>query len=136
MPAAAGPPPLPFAPTPIAVMPATALVNRGRSKRVLVLGAGLAGLSAAHRLHGGGHDVTVLEARDRPGGRVETLRDPFPDGLHAEAGAVFVGSSHLLVMGYCKRFGVALTPLPNDTAISTALASSTEAWPRRPGRCP
>jgi monoamine oxidase len=95
-------------------MPDGPLSHDGRPKRVLVLGAGLAGLSAAYRLDQAGHEVTVLEARSRPGGRVETIREPLPDGMHAEAGAVFIGSSHLLVMGYCKRFEVALTPLPND----------------------
>ena len=43
-------------------------------KRVIVLGAGLAGLSAAYEIDKAGHDVTVLEARSRPGGRVFTIR--------------------------------------------------------------
>jgi len=55
---------------------------------VLVVGAGLSGLAAAFELERAGHDVTVLEARTRPGGRVHTVRDPFADGLHAEVGAV------------------------------------------------
>ncbi len=60
---------------------------RPRRKSVVILGAGLAGLSAAYQLSHAGHDVTILEARTRAGGRVHTLREPFADDLHAEAGA-------------------------------------------------
>src|SRR4051794_29233250 len=62
----------------------------GASASVIVAGAGLAGLAAAYELVRLGHRVTVLEARDRPGGRVLTLRDEFDGGLHVEAGAIFV----------------------------------------------
>jgi len=61
---------------------------------VVVLGAGLAGLAAAWELDAAGHEVTVLEARTRPGGRVHTLRDPFADGLYADAGAVAFSTSY------------------------------------------
>jgi monoamine oxidase len=54
------------------------LEQRGDPKCVIIVGAGLAGQSAAYELTQAGHDVTVLEARTRPGGRVYTLRDPFP----------------------------------------------------------
>jgi len=53
---------------------------------VLVAGAGLAGLTAAFDLHEMGAAVTVVEARDRVGGRVWTIRDGFTDRQHAEAG--------------------------------------------------
>jgi monoamine oxidase len=74
------------------------LVRRGPRKRVIVVGAGLAGLAAAYELTEAGHDVTVLEARNRAGGRVHTLRSPFADGLYAEAGAMFAG-------GLCVHYG-------------------------------
>jgi monoamine oxidase len=57
---------------------------------VLVVGAGLAGLSAAVRLRKDGARVTVVEARDRVGGRVLTIRDGFAKGQHAEAGGDFI----------------------------------------------
>ncbi len=53
----------------------------GPRKRVIIMGAGLAGLSVAYELDRAGHDVVVLEAQVRPGGRVQTLRSPFSDGL-------------------------------------------------------
>ena len=53
------------------------------AKRIIVVGAGLAGLCAAYELNALNHEVTVFEAQARPGGRVHTLRDPFDDGLYA-----------------------------------------------------
>ncbi|MDT4895120.1 MAG: monoamine oxidase [Acidobacteriota bacterium] len=83
-----------------------------RRKRIVILGAGLAGLSAAYQLTRAGHDVTILEARTRAGGRVHTLRAPFADGLHAEAGAMFIPESHDLVMQYIRLFRLPLIAVP------------------------
>jgi monoamine oxidase len=55
--------------------------------------------------------VTVLEARDRPGGRVLTLREGFDGGLSVEAGAVFVRESHHHTVGYARELGVPLVPV-------------------------
>ncbi|MGB7785779.1 MAG: NAD(P)/FAD-dependent oxidoreductase [Salinimicrobium sp.] len=79
-------------------------------KKVLILGAGLAGLSAAWELREAGHDVTVLEARERAGGRVSTLRKPYPEGLYAEEGAVAFSSSYTQALKYIDKFGLSKLP--------------------------
>jgi monoamine oxidase len=86
------------------------LPRRHSPKRVLVVGGGLAGLVAALELKRAGHSVTLLEATLRPGGRVRTLREPFSDSLHAEAGAGRIPSTHALTLEYVKRFGLRLKP--------------------------
>ncbi|HEX8392661.1 MAG TPA: NAD(P)/FAD-dependent oxidoreductase [Longimicrobium sp.] len=77
---------------------------------VIVIGAGLAGMAAALDLVAGGKEVLVLEARDRPGGRVHTLRTPFTDGLHAEAGAVFIPDHHDLTLRFARELALPLRP--------------------------
>lgn len=81
-----------------------------RTVEVVVAGAGLAGLAAAQELERSGHEVLVLEARQRPGGRVLTLREPFTGGLHAEAGAVFIPEHHHRSLTAAREHGVALDP--------------------------
>lgn len=81
--------------------------DAGAGRRVIVVGAGLAGLSAAFELARLGFDVQVLEARDRIGGRVHTLRAGF-GGQHGEAGAEFVNGDDDLLRSYAGLFGVAL----------------------------
>ena len=104
-------------PLPILTLAQSTLERRGAAKRVIVIGAGLAGLSAAYELTRAGHDVTVLEARTRPGGRVLTLRDPFPDGLYAEAGATRIPNHHHFTLKYVELFGLTLDPFaPLDVA--------------------
>ena len=72
---------------------------------VIVAGAGLAGLSAARELEARGAAVTVIEARNRVGGRVWTLRDQFAAKQHAEAGADLIESDqeHVLVLAKALR---------------------------------
>lgn len=86
------------------------IVLSGPVRKVLILGAGMAGLVAAHELTKLGHDVTVLEARTRPGGRVHTLREPFSDGLFAEEGAARIPENHDLTHKYVKEFALPLEP--------------------------
>src|SRR4051812_35118969 len=88
---------------------------RGPRQRVLVVGAGLAGLAAAYELTQAGHEVTVLEARSRAGGRVQTLREPFADGLYVEAGAATVQDTHDWTIHYARLFDLPLDPIPHSS---------------------
>lgn len=83
----------------------------GAPKKIIIIGAGMAGLSAGYELTQRGHDVTILEARSRPGGRVHTLREPFDDGLYAEAGAARVPENHDLTLKYVRLFDLPLEPM-------------------------
>ena len=73
--------------------------------RVVVVGAGLAGLAAADALRAGGIEVTVLEARDRVGGRVWSV--PFA-GSVAERGAEFILPQNTAVESLAARFHLPL----------------------------
>jgi monoamine oxidase len=89
---------------------------------VIIAGAGLAGLSAAYELQRAGYDVTLLEARTRPGGRVFTMREPFSDGLYAEAGAARIQDSHQFTLKYVKHFNLTLDPFfPMEGAAITCV---------------
>lgn len=107
----------------------------GQGRKVLVLGAGMAGLAAAWHLARNGFAVTILEATDRIGGRTLTLRDgdrvaeidgpvqtchfernaygdgrPVETPVYMNAGAGRIGQHSAIVLDYCKAFGVALEP--------------------------
>ncbi|MCU1267122.1 MAG: amine oxidase [Acidobacteria bacterium] len=106
--------------------------RRTAAKRIVIIGAGLAGMAAAHELIQAGHDVTVLEARLRAGGRVQTLREPFSDGMYAEAGAMYVPDSHDWTLKYAKLLDVALDPVPHSD-LSTLLHLRGQQLELRPG---
>jgi len=89
---------------------------KGKKKDVLVVGAGMAGMVAASILQETGHNVTIVEANTRIGGRVKTFRNS-PDkkywednSLYAEAGAMRLPDFHYMVMEYCKQLNVPLEP--------------------------
>ena len=100
-------PPLPEA---VLAVPGQGLEARGgEPRRVIVIGAGMAGLAAGYELERQGHDVVILEAQNRVGGRVHTLRT-FAPGLYAEAGAMRIPRAHGLTIRYCEEFGLPLRP--------------------------
>ena len=106
-----------------------------KPKRVIVVGAGMAGLTAAFELQRAGHDPFILEGQHRVGGRLYTLRDPFTHGLYAEAGGMRVPRAHELTMAYIEKFGLNTSDFTmgneNATTTSTA-ASSASRTPTRP----
>ena len=77
-----------------------------RGISILIAGAGLAGLTAARELTKRGARVTVIDARDRVGGRVLTMRQPFTNGAHAEAGADLIDESQTEIRRLIREVGL------------------------------
>jgi monoamine oxidase len=83
-------------------------------QKIVVVGGGLSGLTAALALRASGWDVTVLEARNRVGGRVHTLHSPFTDGLHVEAGGESIDDNHVQIQAMARKYGLAMANRPSD----------------------
>lgn len=114
--------------------------------KVVVVGAGFAGLMAAWRLHEAGHAVTVLEARDRVGGRVWTHElEPGNPRTRIERGAEFVLSGYDLMQSTMDRFGLTLAPMGMSYYVreprgvnttTTAVAAAAEVVAKLASRAP
>lgn len=86
--------------------------DRRRPKQVCVIGGGIAGLVAAYELKNLGHDVTLLEADERCGGRILTWR--FNASNYGELGAMRIPLDHLCVWEYIRKFGLQDTRFVQD----------------------
>ncbi|MFM9958560.1 MAG: flavin monoamine oxidase family protein [Phycisphaerales bacterium] len=86
-------------------------------KRVVVIGAGFAGLAAAHELKSVGYDVTILEARGKPGGRVLSFSD-FIQGNTMEGGGELIGSNHPTWVAYAEKFGLKFLDVTEPEDVS------------------
>src|SRR5262249_27612722 len=82
-----------------------------RHADVIVVGAGLAGLTAARQIVGEGRSVIVAEARDRVGGRV--LNHLLPSGGYAEVGGMFTGPTQDRIQALAASLGVGTYPTYN-----------------------
>src|SRR5512132_3710747 len=92
----------------------------GAPGRVVVVGAGLAGLTAAVYLRDAGWEVVVLEARPRVGGRVHTLYGgddgvPLDRGLRADVGGESIDDTHVALRTMVRRFGLETELRPGST---------------------
>src|SRR5579864_7611370 len=113
---------------------------------VLVLGAGLAGMTAALELSKAGYKVQVLEFNSRPGGRNWTLRGgdtftelgglsqtcKFDDDLYINPGPWRIPYHHHGLLDYCRRLGVALEPF--NQLNHNAFLHTSNAFDGRPQR--
>ena len=86
----------------------------GEFRKVVVVGAGMAGLCASYELLRAGYDVELLERTERPCGRVYTLREPFSDGLWGEAGAMRIPAAHFLDWAYITKLGIETNRFQNS----------------------
>jgi hypothetical protein len=117
-----------------AVSAGTALAPHGvfaqkRRKSCVVIGAGLAGLAAAYKLKNAGWKITVLEARERIGGRVFSHRMPENPALVCELGAEWVGESHERIRALCADFRIPLQKHQfDDYLLQNGRVSRPGAW--------
>ena len=115
--------------TPGHAAPPTLAPGSGRGVRVVIVGGGLAGMTAAYELGKAGYQCTVLEARSRTGGRCWTIRggdrveesDSVQtaewgrgESLYFNAGPARLPHHHKAVLGYCREFGIPLEVIVND----------------------
>jgi monoamine oxidase len=112
---------------PLAVAPGT-----GKGVKVVILGGGIAGLVAAYEMKALGYECTVLEARERPGGRNWTVRGgdkivftdgsvqscEFETGHYQNVGPARLPSVHGTMLGYCRKLGV-----PLEVEVNTSRSS-------------
>lgn len=123
-----------------------ALTGRS-SKKVLILGAGIAGLATAYELRKAGYDCRILEAHERPGGRNWTVRGgtrltdldgrtqraSFSEGQYMNAGPARLPQSHV-TMEYCRELGVPLEVFTNQNANAYIFHENSRALAGQPVR--
>jgi len=116
----------------------------GKGKTVVILGAGIAGMVAAYELRKAGFQCTLLEARERPGGRNWTIRKgsaieftdgsvqhcDWKEGLYMNAGPARIPSIHRTILGYCEELGIPLEVEINSSR--SALMQSDDLNSGRP----
>lgn len=91
------------------------LVKTKNPKQIIIVGAGISGLVAASLLKEAGHKVTILEANNRIGGRIYTIREPFSRGLYFNAGPMRIPDTHKLTLAYIRKFKLQLNLFINKT---------------------
>lgn len=115
--------------TPAFAAPTRNELNGRGKKHIVILGAGIAGLTSAYELGKAGYQVTLLEARQRPGGRNWTVRGGteekdlhgntqrarFSKGQYMNAGPGRIPQHHV-TLDYCRELGVAIEPFVNQNA--------------------
>lgn len=95
-------------------------MRAGKHEDVVIVGAGIAGLTAAWRLRQQGIGVRVFEAQERVGGRMLSLRNYFPDGQVIELGGELIDTDHVRIRALANELGLPLDDLlEGDSDLDT-----------------
>lgn len=100
--------------------PIEAPAPKKNARKVIIVGAGFAGLACGHELASVGYDVSVFEARPRLGGRVLSVSDMVA-GKTIEGGGEFIGSNHPAWLGYAKKFRLTLDKILGDDDLNSPI---------------
>lgn len=141
-------PPVPSPPPPLGLIsprPGDWIPSTGNGKSVVILGCGIAGMTAALEMTRLGYNCTILEATSSAGGRNRTIRAgdavnetdssqtctyDFDPDLYFNPGPARIAHHHEFLLGYCREFGVALETFTNDNRA--ALMHSTGTFGGQP----
>lgn len=108
-----------------------------KSKDVLIIGAGMAGMVAAGLLKQAGHNVTIVESNTRVGGRIKTFRNSEnkkyfeDDSVYGEAGAMRIPTIHQMVLKYIDKLGLKTEPF-YYLSVDKEQAIAHQADPTKP----
>jgi monoamine oxidase len=95
-------------------------------RKVVIVGAGFSGLAAGYELQSAGYGVTLLEARNRAGGRVLTFRD-LVNGKTVEGGGELIGSNHPTWINYAEQFGLKFLDVTENEELADPLILNGKA---------
>ncbi len=91
------------------------LTKTNSPKRVVIIGGGISGLLSGSLLKEAGHQVTIIEANSRIGGRIYTRREPFLDYDYVDLGAMRIPSIHHLTFALINKFHLQVNEFINST---------------------
>ncbi|UPM56420.1 flavin monoamine oxidase family protein [Gottfriedia acidiceleris] len=112
------------------------LTKTGSSKSVIIIGGGISGLVSASLLKEAGHQVTIIEANRRIGGRIYTKREPFLDYQYVDLGAMRIPSIHHLTFALINKLNLQVNEFinstPNDLIYANNVLTNQKTYESNP----
>lgn len=105
-------------------------------KKIIIVGAGISGLVTASLLKDAGHDVEIIEASEKVGGRIKTIRTPFINNQYIDVGAMRIPNIHHLTLAYINKFqlpvNLFINSTPNDLLYFNGIKARLKTYEQNP----